>query len=46
MVGGLSVINAAAGAYSDDLPLLVISGLMIQNFLIIQGMNYLNTTIF
>lgn len=26
MVGGLSVINAAAGAYSDDLPLLVISG--------------------
>jgi len=25
-VGGLSVINAAAGAYSDDLPLLVISG--------------------
>jgi hypothetical protein len=26
MVGGLSVINAVAGAYSDDLPLLVISG--------------------
>lgn len=26
MVGGLSVINAAAGAYSDDLPLLVVSG--------------------
>jgi len=26
MVGGLSVINAAAGAYSDDLPVLVISG--------------------
>ncbi|MDD5303873.1 MAG: thiamine pyrophosphate-binding protein [Elusimicrobia bacterium] len=26
MVGGLSVINAAAGAYSDDLPLLVLSG--------------------
>ena len=25
-VGGLSVINAAAGAYSDDLPLLVVSG--------------------
>eukprot|EP01035_Chromulina_nebulosa_P020969 gene20969-27174_t len=25
-VGGLSVINAVAGAYSDDLPLLVISG--------------------
>ncbi len=26
MVGGLSVINAAAGAYSDDLPMLVVSG--------------------
>jgi TPP-dependent 2-oxoacid decarboxylase len=26
MVGGLSMINAAAGAYSDDLPLLVVSG--------------------
>ena len=26
MVGGLSIINAAAGAYSDDLPFLVISG--------------------
>lgn len=26
MVGGLSVINAAAGAYSDDLPVLVVSG--------------------
>ena len=26
MVGGLSIINAAAGAYSDDLPLLIISG--------------------
>lgn len=26
MVGGLSAINAVAGAYSDDLPLLVISG--------------------
>ena len=26
MVAGLSVINAAAGAYSDDLPLLVVSG--------------------
>jgi pyruvate decarboxylase len=26
MVGGLSVINAIAGAYSEDLPLLVISG--------------------
>jgi len=26
MVGGLSVINAAAGAYSDDLPLLIVSG--------------------
>lgn len=25
-VGGLSVINAAAGAYSDNLPLLVVSG--------------------
>ena len=26
MVGGLSVINAAAGAYSDDLSMLVVSG--------------------
>lgn len=26
MVGGLSAINAVAGAYSDDLPLLLISG--------------------
>ena len=26
MVGGLSVINAVAGAYSEDLALLVISG--------------------
>lgn len=26
MVGGLSVINAVAGAYSEDLPLLVVSG--------------------
>lgn len=26
MVGGLSVLNAVAGAYSEDLPLLVISG--------------------
>jgi pyruvate decarboxylase len=26
MVGGLSLINAAAGAYSDDLPMLVVSG--------------------
>jgi TPP-dependent 2-oxoacid decarboxylase len=26
MVGGLSVINAVAGAYSDDIPLLCISG--------------------
>lgn len=26
MVGGLSVINAAAGAYSEDLPVLVVSG--------------------
>ena len=26
MVGGLSVINAVAGAYSDDLPVLVVSG--------------------
>ncbi len=26
MVGGLSVINATAGSYSDDLPVLVISG--------------------
>lgn len=26
MVGGLSVINAIAGAYSDDLPVLVVSG--------------------
>lgn len=26
MVGGLSVINAVAGSYSDDLPVLVISG--------------------
>ena len=25
-VGGLSIINAAAGAYSDDLPMLIISG--------------------
>ncbi len=26
MVGGLSVINAVAGSYSDDLPVLVVSG--------------------
>ena len=26
MVGGLNIINATAGAYSDDLPFLVISG--------------------
>jgi pyruvate decarboxylase len=26
MVGGLSIINAIAGAYSDDLPVLIISG--------------------
>ena len=26
MVGGLSAINAVAGAYSEDLPLLVVSG--------------------
>jgi pyruvate decarboxylase len=26
MVGGLSVINAVAGAYSDDLPVIVVSG--------------------
>ncbi len=26
MVGGLSVLNAVAGAYSEDLPLLVVSG--------------------
>ena len=25
-VGGLSCLNAVAGAYSDDLPLIVISG--------------------
>lgn len=25
-VGGLSIVNAAAGAYSDDLPVLIVSG--------------------
>jgi TPP-dependent 2-oxoacid decarboxylase len=25
-VGGLSLVNAAAGGYSDDLPMLLISG--------------------
>jgi TPP-dependent 2-oxoacid decarboxylase len=36
MVGGLSIINAAAGAYSDDLPFLVISG---KTVLLVSGIS-------